>query len=257
MGHSLLACRRYRRRGRSSYGHGAKWIQHAAHLSCEFSWPDGGTHLLSQQQCIVSPRRTPTLAVRPYTLPAATGPTAAAQLFSVGNFVNSSGAAVAPGSAPGYPDFYLAGRAPEFSFFNFGIERVLTKNITLSANYAGSESHFIAGASNIRGIQSGEVDPKYMPILGAGTYGLGLLSKPATAANVAAAQAAMPSCCAVPYAGFQAIAATGTSAGNNATIAQMLKWMPQFSSTSDTWGNIANANYHALQISATHGLRMD
>ncbi len=193
-----------------------------------------------------------------YTLPAATGPTAAAQLLSVGNYVNSSGAAVAPGSAPGYPDFYLAGRAPEFSFFNFGIERALTKDITLSANYAGSESHFIAGASNIRGVQSGEVDPKYMPILGAGTYGLGLLSKPATAANVAAAQAAMPGCCTVPYAGFQAIAATGTSAGNNATIAQMLKWMPQFSSTADTWGNIANANYHALQISATqrpaHGL---
>lgn len=193
-----------------------------------------------------------------YTLPAATGPTAAAQSLNVGNYVNGSGAAVAAGSAPGYPDPYLADRAPEFSFFNFGVERSLTKDMTISVNYAGSESHFIAGASNIRGIYAGQVDPKYMAALGAGTYGLGLLSKPATAANIAAAQAAMPGCCTVPYAGFQAAAATGSSAGNQATIAQMLKWMPQFSSTADTWGNVANANYHALQISLTqrpaHGL---
>lgn len=181
-----------------------------------------------------------------YTLPSATGPTAAAQLSNVGNYVNSSGVAVAASSAPGYPDFYLAGRAPEFSFFNFGIQREVFKNVTVSVNYAGSESHFIAGASNMRGIQAGQIDPRYMPILGA------LLLKPATAANVAAAQAAMPGCCTVPYSGFTAAAATGSSAGNNATIAQMLKWMPQFSSTADTWGNAANANYHALQISATH-----
>lgn len=126
------------------------------------------------------------------------------------------------------------------------------RNVTLSANYAGSESHFIAGASNIRGLQSGQIDPKYVAALGTGTYGLGLLSKPANAANIAAAQAAMPGCCTVPYPGFQAAASTGSSAGNQATVGQMLKWMPQFSSTADTWGNVANANFHSLQINATH-----
>ncbi|MGA2889183.1 MAG: TonB-dependent receptor [Terracidiphilus sp.] len=197
----------------------------------------------------------------PYTLPAPSGPTPAAQTLNVGNYVNTlTGAAVAASSAPGYPDPYLAGRAPEFSFFNFGLEFQATKDITLSANYAGSESHFIAGASNIRGLQAGQIDPKYVAALGTGTYGLGLLSKPATGTNVAAAQAALPGCCNSPYPGFEAAAATGSSAGNQATIGQMLKWMPQFSSTSDTWGNVANANYHSLQISATqrpaHGLTL-
>ena len=28
-------------------------------------------------------------------------------------------------------------------------------------NYAGSESHFIAGASNLRGLQSGQINPIY------------------------------------------------------------------------------------------------
>ncbi|MGD0098619.1 MAG: carboxypeptidase regulatory-like domain-containing protein [Terracidiphilus sp.] len=196
----------------------------------------------------------------PYTLPTPTGPSAAAQILNVGNYVNSAGAAVAAGSAPGYADFYLAGRAPQFSFFNFGFELQTTKDITLSANYAGSESHFIAGASNIRGLQSGQINPAYVAALGTGSYGAGLLSKPATAANIAAAQAIWPSCCNLPYAGFGAAAATGSSAGNQATIGQMLKWMPQFSSTSDTWGNVANANYHSLQITATkrpsHGLTL-
>jgi hypothetical protein len=188
-------------------------------------------------------------------LPTPTGPTAAAQTLNVGNYVNSSGAFVTAAAAPGYPDPYLAGRAPEFNFYNLGIQRELTKNITIMVNYSGSESHFIAGASNIRGIQSGEIDPQYMPVLGAGTYlgssGQGLLSKPATAANVALAQASYPGLT-PPYIGFETAAASGSTGAGLATIAQMLKWKPQFSSTSDTWGNVANANYNALQISATH-----
>ncbi|HEV2136131.1 MAG TPA: hypothetical protein VGR47_17975 [Terracidiphilus sp.] len=47
------------------------------------------------------------------------------------------------------------------------------------------------------------------------------------------------------YAWYQAAAAVN----KNATIAHMLTWMPQFSSTSDTWGAVANSNYHALQLS--------
>jgi hypothetical protein len=191
-----------------------------------------------------------------YSLPTPAGPTAAAQILNVGNYLNSAGTFVTAAAAPGYPDPYLAGRAPEFEFFNFGIQRELTKDITLSANYAGSESHFIAGASNMRGLQAGQINPIYMPVLGAGTYlgtsGQGLLSKPATAANIALAAAALPGCCISPYPGFATAAASGSTAGGLATIAQMLKWMPQFSSTSDTWGNVANANYHALQISLAH-----
>jgi hypothetical protein len=194
-----------------------------------------------------------------YVLPTATGPSAAAQALSVGNYVNSSNAFVSAGAAPGFPDPYLAGRAPEFNFWNFGIQRELTKNITLMANYAGSETHFIAGAATMRGIQSGGINPLYMQVLGTGgpagkspgTSGLGALSLAATAANVAAVQAAMPGI-SVPYTGFEAAASSGSTGAGQATIGQMLKWMPQFSSTADTWGNIASANYHALQVSLAH-----
>jgi hypothetical protein len=177
-----------------------------------------------------------------YTVPAITAPGAISQTLNVGNTVNGSGAYVAASGAPGFADFYVSGRAPEFNFWNFGVERALSDNITISVNYAGSESHFIAGASNIRGLYAGQLNPQY--------YALGsLINSAATAANVAAAQAILPQI-AAPYAGFEQAAAT-TGGKGQATIGRMLTWMPQFSGSTDTWGiDTANASYHALQISA-------
>ena len=198
-----------------------------------------------------------------FTLPTPTGPTAAAQAANVGFYVNSAGTFVTAGAAPGYPDPYLSDRAPEFDFWNFGVQREITKNMTLSVNYAGSESHFIAGATTMRGLQSGGISPAYSLALGQGgtiaapQYGHGLLSQPATAANIALAQTYMSGCCTSPYPGFLAAAASAKGAATS-TIAQSLKWMPQYSSTADTWGNVANANYHALQVTLSqrfsHGL---
>ncbi len=92
-------------------------------------------------------------------------------------------------------------------------------------NYAGSESHFIAGASNMRGLQSGQINPIY--------YALGsLLTKPATAANIAAANVITTAnnlpAVNLPYAGYGLAAATSAGAGQ-ATIGHLLTWMPQFS----------------------------
>jgi len=137
------------------------------------------------------------------------------------------------------------------------VQREINHHVTISANYAGSISHFIAGASNIRGLQSGEISPAY-GVLGTTTYGAGLLSKQATPTNIAAAQAILPGCCTTPYPGYAAAAAISTTA----TIAQSLKWMPQFSGTTDTWGIYsANASYNAVQISLAvqdyHGLTLN
>ncbi|AEU37553.1 TonB-dependent receptor [Granulicella mallensis] len=193
-----------------------------------------------------------------YTFPAITPPGPGSQSLNTGNYVNSSGTFVTPGSIS-YLDPYVSGRAPEFDFWNFGIQRELIRDLTIMVNYAGSESHFIAGANNIRGLQSGEIDPKYYA-LGVGIYGAGLLSKPATAANIAAANQIIPGI-AAPYPGFIAAANTAKGAGY-ATIGQMLTWMPQYSGTTDTWGSqTANASYHSLQISlakrASHGLTLN
>jgi hypothetical protein len=172
----------------------------------------------------------------------------------VGNTVTGAGAFVTASGAPGFPDFYLSGRAPEFDFWNFGIERQLMNNMVITLNYAGSESHFLAGASNMRGLQSGQLNPKWWAAAQYGiNNGLGnVLTAPGTAAgfaafNTAAGGAGLPTVSA-PYPTYTAAAATSAGAGK-ATIQQSLLWMPQFSGTSDTWGNIANVGYNAFQLS--------
>jgi hypothetical protein len=183
-----------------------------------------------------------------YTVPAITAPGPISQTLGVGNTV-TNGAFVSAGGAPGYADPYLSGRAPEFNFWNFGIQQALTNNDTLTINYAGTESHFIAGAANMRGLQSGQVNPIY--------YALGTtLNLPATSTNLATANtiAAANNLPAItlPYAGF-GLAALDTVGKGQATILQALKWMPQFSGSTDTWGSqSANASYHALQVSFSH-----
>ena len=176
-----------------------------------------------------------------FSLPPIQAPGAVSQTLNVGNTVTSSGY-LAAGSAPTYADFYLSGRAPEFNFWNFGFDQAISNNLSISVDYAGSESHFLAGASNMRGLYAGQLNPAYYALAGQ-------LNNPATAANVAAAQAVIPSIT-VPFAGFEAAAANATGA-KQATISRMLTWMPQFSGTSDAWGaDSANASYHAVQVSA-------
>jgi hypothetical protein len=189
--------------------------------------------------------------------PAAIG--AITQTFDTGYYIcagqqnvacnGQTGISSGNGSAIAYADPYLGGRAPEFGFYNFGFQREIIKDYTITVNYVGSQTHFLVGPGNLRGLQSGQLNPIYL------TQTLGpYLSKAATPANIAAAQAATGITLPVPYAGYTAAAAINTSA----TIAHMLTWMPQYSGTTDTWPAAANANYNALQISLnkafTHGL---
>jgi hypothetical protein len=191
-----------------------------------------------------------------YTVPKITDPGTVSQTLNVGNTVttvNGVNTYVAASAAPGYADPYLGGRAPEFSFWNFGIQRELIRDTVLTINYAGSESHFIAGATNMRGKYAGQINPIY--------YALGSdLNLAATDTNLAKANTdatavGLPALSS-PYTGhgFQDAAATTAGAGK-ATIGQMLTWMPQFSGTTDTWGlQGANANYHSAQVSLEHRL---
>jgi hypothetical protein len=195
-------------------------------------------------------------------LPAIAPITATSQVQNSTGFYVCSGQAFAPcngatgtsagnGTGVNFADPYLSGRAPEFSFYNFGMQREITNNLVVAVNYVGSQSHFIAGAGGIRGLYAGQLDPKWLA--------LGLnLSKPATAANIAAAQAATGLTLPIPYPGYTAAAFVNT----NATIQHMLTWKPQYSGTTDTWGtNVANANYNAFQLSvsqrASHGLTLN
>jgi hypothetical protein len=173
-----------------------------------------------------------------YTLPGTSPVSAASQTLGTGFYTTSTGASGGNGTSINYADPYVGSRAPQFSFYNFGMQKQITNALTISLDYSGSQSHFVSGASNIRGLYSGQLDPRY---LGLGSY----LTKPATAANIAAATAATGIQLNAPYALYTSAAAVNT----NATIAHMLVWKPQYSSTSDFWGNyIANANYNSFQL---------
>jgi hypothetical protein len=188
--------------------------------------------------------------------PANPTPGVAAQLLSTGNYLSNGAVVTASGVTLG--DFYISGRAPEFTFWNFGFERVVTKDMTFAANYAGDESHFLNTGGNVRGYWSNQLDPAYLVSLGGllGTGGAALLVSPATPANVAIAKGAVPS---LNIPAFYTTAGTATSVPSVLTIAQGLVAFPQYSGVSDLWGaNVGNFSYHSLQLTLqqrmAHGL---
>jgi hypothetical protein len=199
-----------------------------------------------------------------YAYPTAPTPGAASTILSAGNYLTSGGAFVTP-SSMGYDDPYASGRAPEYTFWNVGFERSITKDMTLQVNYAGDEAHHTwdGGAQNERGYWNNQLDPKYLVALGSvnGVSGTGkteaLLTAPATPANVATLNAAMGG---LPNPASFIAAANAFPNQPTVTIAQMLTAFPQYSSVQDGWGGafVENYAYNALQITLSqhmsHGL---
>ena len=183
-----------------------------------------------------------------FTIPAPTGASASQLTTGTGNYVDSNGKAVTAGGAPAYADPYLSSRAPEFIFFNFGVQHSFTNAMTLLLNYSGSQSHFVAG-STVPGFWSGTMDPKYLATLGsvtaAGTNNYAnILGAQANAANLGKAQAA-DSSVTVPY---PAYAAAGNLSAST-TIGRMLRPFAQYSSPpGTTWDNIGNISYNAFEL---------
>jgi hypothetical protein len=183
-----------------------------------------------------------------YSIPAPLAPSAASLTLNTGNYVNNAGTYVTSAAGPAYVDPYLSGRAPEIEFYNFGIQRALTDNITFMANYAGSQSHFISGAG-VAGFWSGQIDPAHVALLGsvlASDNATNIMNAPATAANIAIAKAADPSISIPSW--FAAAGAISTVP----TIGRALRPYPQYSTPpSPYWDNIANIAYNSLQITLT------
>ena len=180
-----------------------------------------------------------------YSVPAALMPSSSSLTLDTGNYVNSAGSYVTPGGAPAYADPYLSSRAPEFEFFNFGIQRALTNKITLTVNYAGSEAHFVAGAGQ-PGFWSGYPDMNHVAALSSVYAADGtthIMAAQATTANIALAMAADPNFSVSNW--YAAAGAVSTTP----TIGRWLRPYPQYSAPpSPEWDNIANTNYNSLQI---------
>jgi len=189
-----------------------------------------------------------------YAYPAAPTPGAASQILNAGNYLNSSNAVV-NASSMGYMDPYFAGRAPMYTFWNIGFERSITKDMTLQVNYAGDESHhaFDGNSQNARGYWNNQLNPIYLAALGPvnGTNSTGgtvsLLTAPATSANIAILNTAMPG---APNPAFFTAAANAAPTNGALTIGQMLTAFPQYSSLQDGLGGAYtdNFSYHALQL---------
>lgn len=197
-----------------------------------------------------------------YAYPTAPVPSSASQALNTGNYVNSG--KVVTAASVSYADPYFSSRAPDFTFYNVGMQHALTNNLMMGINYVGNQSHHLinstnAGTGNARGYWTNQLNPIYLAGLGnrVGTSLSGgnvpLLSAPATPANVAKAQAAMSGINISGY--FQAAASAGAG---SATIAQGLVAFPQYSGVSDTWGNVGNFSYNSLQVTLeqrlSHGL---
>ena len=198
------------------------------------------------------------------TYPSAPTPGAASTILDTGNYLNGSGA-VQTASSMGYDDPYAGGRAPMYTFWNAGIERTITRDITLQVNYVGDEAHHTwdSGAQNARGYWNNELNPAYRaalgPVNGVSSSGktVSLLTAPATTANVATLTSAMAGASAPA---FFMNAANAFPANSNLTIQQMLTAFPQYSGLQDGWGGafVENYSYEAVQVTLSqrmsHGL---
>ncbi|GAC1418366.1 MAG: hypothetical protein NVSMB62_10070 [Acidobacteriaceae bacterium] len=185
---------------------------------------------------------------------------AAAQLLQSGNYLNGTTptSVQSPGGVS-FADFYLSGRAPEFTFFNAGIERSITKDMTISVNYVGDQSHFLSTGGNARGFWANQLNPVYLAALGGVADSTGtrpILNAAATSANIAKAQTVMAG---LNVPAFYQTAANANPNSSSLTLAQGLVAFPQYSGVTDLWGsNVANITYHSLQIvllqRMSHGL---
>jgi hypothetical protein len=197
-----------------------------------------------------------------FAYPAVPTPNVASQLLNTGNYLNPTTGKLVTAGSVSFADPYISSRAPEFIFFNAGLQRSITRDMTISVNYVGDEAHFLTTGSNVRGYWANQLNPVYLAALGPLTDSTGtkpILIAAATSANVTKAQTAISGLNIPAF--FQA-AANVNPTSSTLTIAQGLIAFPQYSGVSDLWGlNSGNISYHSLQITLlqreAHGLNFN
>lgn len=177
-------------------------------------------------------------------IPAYTATISPTATANAGNYTVNGTAVTA--SSVSYADPYLSGRAPYTESWNFGIQHLLTHDLTLSVDYTGNESHFLV--AGLRGYYNNQLAPQYQSLTTLLKQLPGNVDKSTGKTYLQEAQAITPGI-SLPYVNY---------GGSAATIGQMLKPFPQYSGVTDTWGDVGNANYNALQITLAqrdwHGL---
>jgi hypothetical protein len=145
-----------------------------------------------------------------------------------------STAAVSPfkiSSTVSYLDPKYGGRTPTFEGWSFGLQRLLTKDITATVSYVGNQGHYLLPTGTARGYWGNQLNPAYLSL---GSTALGATATSANTPN------------GLPYPTF------------NNKVSQALLAFPQYSGVTDQLDSVGNANYNSLQLSImqrlSHGL---
>jgi hypothetical protein len=147
-----------------------------------------------------------------------------------------------------YWDPHYGARTPEYLNWTFGVERQLTRNMSIDLSYVGSEGHFLSVSKAI-GSRNNMLSESMAALAGYNTNGSAcsgatctspLLGATSTAANLAEAQSLgfnPPN----PY--------NGATYYSKNSVYQYYEPFPQFSGVSDTTSFVGNENWNALEIS--------
>jgi hypothetical protein len=126
-----------------------------------------------------------------------------------------------------YLDPKFGGRTPTFQGISFGIQRLLTKDITATVSYVANNGHYLVPTGSPRGYWSNQLNPTYLSL------GSTVLGATATSSNTPGG---------LPYASF------------NNKVDQALVAFPQYSGVTDLLPAVGNSNYNALQLSIVQRL---
>ena len=165
--------------------------------------------------------------------------------------------------SPIYWDPTLGSRAPEYINWTFGVQRELTRNMSASVSYVGSEGHFISVANAM--YQRNDKLPESMVALsgyalptsgataatactGAGCL-YSLLGQKATTngANMLAQAQAFGFTPPNPYTNPESTGSGGYYTSN--AVYQYYENFPQYSGVTDTTSFVGNENWNALEVS--------
>lgn len=172
------------------------------------------------------------------------------------------------GTSLTYFDSHYGAKAPQYINWTFGVQRSLTRDMSITVSYVGSQGHFISGGLtsplntnhlplsyaamagyNLNGTTATPCGPT---TCGFGTGNTDLLTSNSTATALAAAQA-------VGFAPMNPYTGGAVYYASNSVYQYYLHY-PQFSGVSDTTTFTGNSAYHALELTLrqreAHGLDM-
>jgi hypothetical protein len=194
-------------------------------------------------------------------------PVAPAGGTSLAEYVTANTVALGKaGTSVTYFDSHYGAKTPQYINWTFGIQREITRDMSLTLSYVGSQGHFIAGG------QSSPLNTNHLPLSYAGMAGYNLngsntslcgpstcgfgtgntdlltSNSTATALTAAAAAGFTPM---NPYTGAAVYYASNS-------VYQYYLHYPQFSGVSDTTNFTGNTAFHALEVTLrqrnAHGL---